>query len=1068
MTDRSVSVALIAKVQGYVAGINTARAATQKLTSDIAASAKKQTALRELGNAAGAMGVVAAAGFFMAVKAAATFDQAMSNVAATGSDAKANIDALRQAALDFGASTKFSATEAAAGIEALLKAGVSAQDVLGGGLSGALSLAAAGNLDVAGSAEAAASAMTQFGLSGADVPHVADLLAAAAGKAQGEVSDMAAALNQVGLVANQTGLTIEETTGGLAAFASAGLTGSDAGTAFKTMLQSLTPRSAQAAKLMEELNLSAYDAQGNFIGLTAYSGKLADALDGMSQQQQAATLKTIFGSDAVRAASVLYKQGADGIQGWIDQTNDAGFAAEVAATKMDNLMGDLEQLKGAFETALIGTGSDANNPLREMVQLLTELINGYNSLPGPVKNGALALVGLTAVVGLTTFAASRAVLAYQGFNKNLGTLGVTAEASSKKMLAARAGALAFGAGLAMLNSRVDDSHTTLKGFLSVASGAAIGFAVGGPFGAALGAGAAALGILGDESQKAAERQASLDSAAAGVASTLDAQTGAITGNTAAVAAKALADSGAYDAAKKMGISLDLVTQAALGNTAAQEELNAAVAAAGEQSGGGPIFDLLSGQVLDPVNAQVAAFAQYRTALEQTKTAGAGTSSQIDILGDSADTAEDKVIALTKAMHNLNDSALENRGSIRSYEAALDAADAALKENGKTLNVHTEAGRANAEALDGIASAAIAHADAMDKDNVGIRQQRRYLQGARDDLFAQARQFGMTKKEAREYVNTVLDIPSKAKTELLIAKERAEASIDAYVRYINNLAPTLTIQQRIVETRLGVPDGSGGPGRAGGGYTGPGGKYEPAGIVHKGEFVFDKESTSAIGPGALYSMMRGARGYAGGGLVGGSSDVRGLTDAIKSLDKTTDDAKDEYKDAVAEYKQLRSEQRQFAQTVAQAFQHDAFGGSMADSELQLRADRNDAREARKDLKRARHRGLDGPLAKMIAASGNTGLIDELAHASRGDIRQYERLYRQRARATRGLGQDTAQHAYGKQIREQTEELRHLRKTVDGLTREMKQIGPSVERGALVGTRDGTAHRQRVASTQRRGG
>jgi TP901 family phage tail tape measure protein len=119
--------------------------------------------------------VVAGVGVGMAVKRFAEFDQAMSNVKATGSDAAANMDALRAAALKAGATTKFSATEAAQGVEALAKAGVSASDTLAGGLTGSLNLAAAGNLGVAGSAEAAASAMNQFGLAGKDIPHIADL-----------------------------------------------------------------------------------------------------------------------------------------------------------------------------------------------------------------------------------------------------------------------------------------------------------------------------------------------------------------------------------------------------------------------------------------------------------------------------------------------------------------------------------------------------------------------------------------------------------------------------------------------------------------------------------------------------------------------------------------------------------------------------------------------------------------------------------------------------------------------------------------------------------------------------
>ena len=97
----------------------------------------------------------------------------------------------------------------------------------------ALSLAAAGQLGVAEAASIAAIAVKQFNLEGSDVPHVADLLAAGAGKAVGDVRDLSAALGQAGLVANGAGQSIEATTGVLAAFADAGLLGSDAGTSLK-------------------------------------------------------------------------------------------------------------------------------------------------------------------------------------------------------------------------------------------------------------------------------------------------------------------------------------------------------------------------------------------------------------------------------------------------------------------------------------------------------------------------------------------------------------------------------------------------------------------------------------------------------------------------------------------------------------------------------------------------------------------------------------------------------------------------------------------------------------------
>ena len=111
------------------------------------------------------------------------------------------------------------------GVTALLKAGVAAKDVLAGGLSGALDLAAAGQMDVASAAETTATALNQFNLQGNQASHVADLLAAGANAAQGEVSDMAMALAQGGLVAHQTGLSVEETVAALTMFAKAGMIG---------------------------------------------------------------------------------------------------------------------------------------------------------------------------------------------------------------------------------------------------------------------------------------------------------------------------------------------------------------------------------------------------------------------------------------------------------------------------------------------------------------------------------------------------------------------------------------------------------------------------------------------------------------------------------------------------------------------------------------------------------------------------------------------------------------------------------------------------------------------------
>ncbi|TDB81509.1 phage tail tape measure protein, partial [Micromonospora fluostatini] len=260
-------------MSGYMASLRQAGTATKGFAGEMDRAARAGH-LDAVATQAAGMGVGLLAAGGMAVKFGMDFEKQMSSVQAATKASAGDLEQLRDAALQAGADTQYSATEAAQGIEELAKAGVETSAILSGGLKGALDLAAAGGLDVAEAAETAASAMTQFKLSGSDVPHIADLLAAAAGKAQGSVHDMGMALNQAGLVAAQTGLSIEETTGGLAAFASAGLTGSDAGTSFKQMLLMLQAPADSTAELMTDLGISLYDTSGNAKGLAQFAGEL--------------------------------------------------------------------------------------------------------------------------------------------------------------------------------------------------------------------------------------------------------------------------------------------------------------------------------------------------------------------------------------------------------------------------------------------------------------------------------------------------------------------------------------------------------------------------------------------------------------------------------------------------------------------------------------------------------------------------------------------------------------------------------------------------------------------------
>jgi TP901 family phage tail tape measure protein len=342
--------------------------------STASASAAFRTLQGAATTAAAAVGGIGIA----AIKANTDFSKAISGVGAVANASAADMERLRQAALRAGADTSFSASEAANAEAELAKAGVAVNDILGGALSGTLGLAAAGQLDLADAATIAAQALNIFGLSGDQTTRVADVLAAGANKSAADVGQLGDALRQGGLVASQLGIGLEDSIGVLSLFADNALIGSDAGTSFKTMLQRLVPQSEEQAKAMEALGLSFFDASGKFVGVEEAAGRLQRAMSGLTQEQRSAAMTTIFGSDAVRAASLLYEAGSAGVAEYTKAVTDQGAAARMAATQLDNLAGDLEAFKGSVETALIGLGDAADPALRSLTSGSTELVNVLN------------------------------------------------------------------------------------------------------------------------------------------------------------------------------------------------------------------------------------------------------------------------------------------------------------------------------------------------------------------------------------------------------------------------------------------------------------------------------------------------------------------------------------------------------------------------------------------------------------------------------------------------------------------------------------------------------------------
>lgn len=711
MGARTVTVSLNANVGGFVAGMGQAAASADQLASKLE---RGQQSTRDgwdrVGNTLLGVGAAAAVGVGAVVKTFADFDQAMSGVAATGQDARQNLDGLRETAIKVGADTAFSAREAAGGMEELLKAGVSAADVMGGGLKGAMDLAAAGTLEVGEASEIAATAMTQFKLSGKDVPHIADLLAAGAGKAQGSVQDMGMALKQSGLVASQFGLSIEETTGTLAAFASSGLIGSDAGTSFKTMLLSLANPSKESADLMRELGINAYDAGGKFVGIASLAEQLQTKLGGLTQAQRDQALAQIFGNDAVRAANVLFQQGGKGIQDWIGKVNEAGYAAETAAVKQGNLRGDFEKLTGSIESLFLKAGSGGNDFLRGVVQGAEKAVDALGKLPNWASQGMLALTAL----------AGGGALVAGGLMKGVGavtdTIGAwrSLQSESPKVAGAltglgKAAGIAMGAmvALAAVNwagsayqEGVEKTKLSLEGMANAA-----GAAASGSFGI-LNREFAQVGTtvhgMGDAFRVASTNQDTFRRGAQGVISSmvgvkgdiLNAETSikkldqSLAGMDLTKAQSAFAAIAAEN--QKFGVSTEQ-TAALLPQFKAKLE---------QTAGALGVHNLSAQEYAEWMGGRVPAAVAAASAAQQAS--GKATKEQAEAMSQVARSAREAANELLK-FANAN---LQLSGSQMGVEAAIDAATASLKENGKTLDIGTEKGRANKQALDNIAASAL--------------------------------------------------------------------------------------------------------------------------------------------------------------------------------------------------------------------------------------------------------------------------------------------------------------------------------------------------------------------------
>ena len=320
-------------------------------------------------------GTVAAVAFGKAIQSAAQFESELSVFRVTAGATALEMEKVAAAAQRLGRDVTLpgvAATDAAETMTSLAKAGLSVEDSLAGA-RGVLQLATAAAISNAEATELAASALNAFGLAGTDAVKVADVFANSANAAQGSISDVGIALQQAAAVARQVGVSFEDTVALLTLLARNGIRGSDAGTSLRVAFTRLVAPTAQAAAVLDELNVKVRDAQGNL--RPEVFADIATAMQGMTRAQQDANAKIIFGVDALRAYSIVSREGISSLNQTRETLDQQGTAADLAAARMAGLTGAAENLKNQLAALGLTLG-------QTVVPALTGFVNTVSSLLG--------------------------------------------------------------------------------------------------------------------------------------------------------------------------------------------------------------------------------------------------------------------------------------------------------------------------------------------------------------------------------------------------------------------------------------------------------------------------------------------------------------------------------------------------------------------------------------------------------------------------------------------------------------------------------------------------------------
>lgn len=320
------------------------------------------------------------------IKVGSSFEAGMSKVQAVSGASNEQLQRLSDKAKEMGATTKFSATEAADAMNYMAMAGWKTEDMLNG-IDGIMNLAAASGEDLATTSDIVTDALTAFGLSASDSTHFADVLAAASSNANTNVSMMGETFKYVAPVAGSLGYSAEDCAVAIGLMANSGIKASQSGTALRSMFSRLAKPSKEVKEAMEKLNISLTDSHGNMKSLDTLMGDLRKSFGGLSEAEKAEAASSLAGQEAmsgllaiVNASDADFNKLKDAIYG------ADGASAKMAETMQDNLQGKITILKSTIEGLGIKIYEEIEDPMKEAAEGATDSVGQISSA---LENGGI-------------------------------------------------------------------------------------------------------------------------------------------------------------------------------------------------------------------------------------------------------------------------------------------------------------------------------------------------------------------------------------------------------------------------------------------------------------------------------------------------------------------------------------------------------------------------------------------------------------------------------------------------------------------------------------------------------